>query len=353
MFASPLAPLESSISSLLRVSARHEILRTADEIVIREANTVGGDPPPPTTLPIEDSTGWKVYDHCAVVMRLYALYECFVGELLTLWLAELPQLFPKYSELPVELRTKHRMGVAHLLNRVGSGLYAHLSELAIVEGLHSGSMGDREYTLLSDSFLTETRNYTWDVLITICRDAGMGDLGQLIQKDRELNDFMRSTFRGTSTVSSELNNLVTRRNTAAHDEVTDILSHGELERTAFFVRELCRSLTRCATHAYVVMARTRNAARFLGNVIHRFREHVVGVQSQAVEWRCGMRISTMHNGLYVLTHVETIETNHVRHESYTATEGENVGLKLDVPISSRGRIYDVDAPIIAGIMYSI
>jgi MAE_28990/MAE_18760-like HEPN len=42
---------------------------------------------------------WQVYDHCAVVTRLYAIYERFVEDLIAEWLELLPDIVTKYSDL--------------------------------------------------------------------------------------------------------------------------------------------------------------------------------------------------------------------------------------------------------------
>ena len=42
---------------------------------------------------------WRVYEHCAVVNRLYAIYESFVENLIENWVRELPRIVPIYSEL--------------------------------------------------------------------------------------------------------------------------------------------------------------------------------------------------------------------------------------------------------------
>jgi hypothetical protein len=45
-----------------------------------------------STLP--DSVEWRIYDHCAAIIRLYAIYEQFVGDMIRDWLALLPSLTP-------------------------------------------------------------------------------------------------------------------------------------------------------------------------------------------------------------------------------------------------------------------
>lgn len=48
---------------------------------------------------IPDEREWQIYDHCAVVTRLYAIYERFVEDLIAAWLENLPNIVNKYSDL--------------------------------------------------------------------------------------------------------------------------------------------------------------------------------------------------------------------------------------------------------------
>src|SRR5262245_6294109 len=65
---------------------------------------------------------WRVYDHCAVLTRLYAIYESFVEELLSDVLTILPTLFT-YIELGDGFQKEHRNGIAYLLQKIDSYRY--------------------------------------------------------------------------------------------------------------------------------------------------------------------------------------------------------------------------------------
>ena len=70
---------------------------------------------------------WQVFDHCASVVRLYAIYEQFVEDLIRGWLAIIPKLYPKYADLPNEIRSKHQLGVGKILVDLEKHRYEHLS----------------------------------------------------------------------------------------------------------------------------------------------------------------------------------------------------------------------------------
>jgi hypothetical protein len=58
---------------------------------------------------------WQVYDSCAAVTRLYAIYESFVENLIEEWIRLLPKIVSNYSELGEKIQNTHREGTARLL----------------------------------------------------------------------------------------------------------------------------------------------------------------------------------------------------------------------------------------------
>src|SRR4051812_36175431 len=47
-----------------------------------------------------DKLDWQIYDHCAALTRLYAVYEQYVGDLVGEYVRLLPTLYSKYADLP-------------------------------------------------------------------------------------------------------------------------------------------------------------------------------------------------------------------------------------------------------------
>lgn len=61
---------------------------------------------------------WKEYQHCAVVTRLYSIYEGFVENLIKDWISLLPSIFTNYSELDQKIKDTHVRGVGKLLQEI-------------------------------------------------------------------------------------------------------------------------------------------------------------------------------------------------------------------------------------------
>src|SRR5215472_3937881 len=72
---------------------------------------------------------WQIYDHCAALTRLYAVYATFVEELATEYLGLLPTLYRQYDQLPEQILRQHRIGIAQILLKLGdAGPYRALRE---------------------------------------------------------------------------------------------------------------------------------------------------------------------------------------------------------------------------------
>ena len=54
---------------------------------------------------------WRIYDHCAAVTKLYAIYENFVEDLIRDWLRLLPEIVLDYDDLEKVIHNTHSYGV--------------------------------------------------------------------------------------------------------------------------------------------------------------------------------------------------------------------------------------------------
>ena len=123
-----------------------------------------------------DKLDWQVYDHCAALTRLYAVFEQYVGELVDEYVRLLPQLYAKYTDLPECITNQHRVGIGTILLKIGDkGPYKELEEQAIVRELAVGLSGATEYKLLSNAFFIERQNLRFDILCKLFRSLDFED----------------------------------------------------------------------------------------------------------------------------------------------------------------------------------
>ncbi|WP_446358366.1 MAE_28990/MAE_18760 family HEPN-like nuclease [Coleofasciculus sp. A1-SPW-01] len=132
-----------------------------------------------------------MYDHCAVVTRLYAIYERFVENLIREWIQVLPDLFPVYADLEERICNTHRIGVARLLLDLTKNRFGHLSIEEVIRGLFYGASGTgTKYELLPDAFLLHEQNLRREPLEKMFADAGIGNAWTWVEKYRKIKNFI-------------------------------------------------------------------------------------------------------------------------------------------------------------------
>src|SRR6185312_7181663 len=92
------------------------------------------------------SPAWQIYDHCAALLRLYAVYSIFVEDLVADYLQSLPHAYGTYDRLPEPVLRQHRIGFGQIMLKLGdSGPYRHLKESEIILQLSNGMAGVSPY----------------------------------------------------------------------------------------------------------------------------------------------------------------------------------------------------------------
>ncbi|QJB46580.1 MAE_28990/MAE_18760 family HEPN-like nuclease [Dolichospermum flos-aquae] len=213
---------------------------------------------------IPDKNNSRVYDQCAVVTRLYAIYESFVEDLIRDWLILLPSLYPDYSDLDSKIRNTHKNGVGRLLQEIQdeeendedksqeNKRYSHLSIEKVVQGLFDGKTGKHNYQLLPDAFLFHQQNLREGTLGKLLADAGIDKTGSWLVNHRDIKNFLKEIRGNQTTLEKELNILISYRNDAAHSTKTeDWLGFKPLLELCDFVESLCQALTELVTHQVI------------------------------------------------------------------------------------------------------
>lgn len=231
-----------------------------------------------------DRIQWQMFDHCAAITRIYALFERAISELVSEYLSLLPKVQPSYNKLNATVRANYRVGVGGILSKWSADpftRYSHLKETDLTAGLTDG-LRNQPYSLLAEAMLTDTDNYRPETLKKLFSRCGFEDAFASVTKNSEVQEFCKSNL-GTETVESYLNEFVRTRNEAAHGSTTTTASVNQVCNYADFVCLVVRVL------ASVLRARTikdglmTGYSLHIGNVIHRFSENVVGVKAVSAD----------------------------------------------------------------------
>jgi hypothetical protein len=229
-----------------------------------------------------------VYDHCAAFTRLYAIYATYVEDLVDTYLGILPTLYDTYGLLPRAVTTQHRVGLGLILGKLGDGgAYSYLDEASIVNTFSQGLTGGTPYKLIKHAFLTDRQNYRLDVLGKLLGYLGVQDATQHLSSNRDLLSFLEVIKPGTSTVQSELDQFVKRRNEAAHSDVNDIVAIDDIKQTADFIGHLGNALASILTYELINRRHILGHFPKLGVVEKTYKGGTVIISHV---WPCMLRI---------------------------------------------------------------
>ncbi len=344
MFQELLNTVKVDISTVRALIQTNERLR---EIVFGRGSVTRQESDEDTELTVlmkgvPGATEWRVYDRCAVVTRLYAIYERFVKNLVTDWIQLLPSIFPRYVDLEETIQNTHRTGVGRLLCDLKKNRFENLSIDQVIRGLFHGVTGEEEYALLPDAFLLHEQNLRKGVLEQLLAGAGIQNAWAWVEKHRAVKHFLEVRV-SENTAEGELNELITYRNEAAHGAVIDnFLGSNALLELCEFIETLCQALAELVTYQVIEQQKSIGQVREIGRITEWFKKSRAAV-AKVEETSLSIRGSLFLVGeaYCQLATIESIQIDDVDQETVKTTSGMEVGLKFDVDAREGLRLYMV------------
>lgn len=327
MFTSLLIRVRDDVRNTKNLSVLHEYARR----LFHEAKPE--DPWQDVRQNDPGKTLWQIYDHCASLTRLYAVYSIFVEELVSEYLRMLPELYESYSELPQAVSRQHRAGFGQILLKLGDvGPYSHLREMEIIPQLSHSLTGGRPYALLSDAFFVDRQNYRSDVLGKLLSSVGIDNGSSQIATHASMRGFLANRIGGTATFESELNNFVKLRNEAAHSEVTEVIGAAKFATIADFLIVLCEILAEILAHASHKRKIALGQFTELGTVLEsHYSGKIVVAKMNHTSLCIGDEVAVLRGKQSWFTKVTSLEINDTEVSSVEA----EAGLELGIGFSSR------------------
>jgi hypothetical protein len=290
---------------------------------------------------IPDNIIWANDEHCAVVTRLYSIYERFAEDLVRNWLLTLPKIYVNYSDLDERIKNTHKIGVGKLLINLNKNRYKHLSITDVMKGIYLGETVDKGYQLLPDAFLIHEQNLRREILEQFLADAGILNAWSWIDKHREVQSFIKKVIGRQINAEDELLRLINYRNEAAHGTPKDILNSESLLELCSFVEALCEALTELMTYQVIQKQESVGQAIEIGTITEWFKTPKAAIvkMQEITSLSVGGSVFLVSEAYCQLAQIENIQVNN---ESIsvvqTALEME-VGLKFDIDAKRGLRVY--------------
>ena len=347
MFRELLQQAQENISTVRAIIKTNENLR---EILLQEKNTKKQKSADYINLlnllkkDIPKTKEWRIYDHCAAVTKLYAIYENFVEDLIRDWLRLLPELFSSYNDLEESIRNTHQFGVGKLLLNLNKNRYDHLAIEQVINGLYFG-VNNHKYELLPDAFLFHEQNLRREILDKLLAEAGIRNAWQWINRHKSMKEFIEEIRGSQNTAEGELNELIIYRNDAAHGALIDnFLAFNALLELCDFVESICQALADLFTYKVIKRKEEIGEAQKIGKITEWFSKPQAGVAKIANAslkvnsnlFLVNENISWCQSVVVQSIQIESKSVNQIK-----TTEEMEVGLKFDVNAKSDIDLYVV------------
>lgn len=277
---------------------------------------------------------WRIYDHCAAVTKLYAIYENFVEDLIREWLRLLPQLCLKYYDLDEKIRNTHKLGVGRLLLDLNKNRYEHLVIEDVINGLFNGINNKTTYELVADAFLFHEQNLRKEILDKLLNDVGISNSWTWIDKHRSIKQFVEEVKGGQNTAEGELNELISYRNDAAHSSlIDDFLGFNALLELCEFVESLCQSLNDLFTFQVIKQKEKIGEAINIGKITEWYKTPQAGVakiSKASLAFECDVFLVNQNISWCQFAKVTSIKIVDKSVSKVKVVDETEVGLKFDV-----------------------
>ncbi|MFM9263840.1 MAE_28990/MAE_18760 family HEPN-like nuclease [Tychonema sp. BBK16] len=216
-------------------------------------------------------TEWKIYEHSAVVVQLYATYENFVEKLIRKWLEALPQLVTKYDQLEEVIRKTHRIGVCKLISTFGENRY-DLKLDQIIQGLSYGINKKSKYKLIPESFLINSQNNLREgELKKLFGSVGLTEFEsgwKWLKNHQNVKEYIDNILGESNTLEKQLDLFIEYRNASAHSLVqeNESLGYDSLLNLCDFVDAICQALADLLIYHFLNKNININKAKKIGEI---------------------------------------------------------------------------------------
>lgn len=193
------------------------------------------------TLTGDRRTGVKVYAVSSCVTRLYAIYEHFVQSIISDYLDAIPEL-RTYAELSDGLKSEYRIGISHVLSKIGGDRYAHLTHENVILWYHEALTNEVSYRFVTDALTRHEQNLRLNVIENMLSRIELRDLRAWLTHCAEINNLYEEKSSICEQLEAELREFIQLRNDAAHGVFESLEGIDNLIRYCELIKSILKSL---------------------------------------------------------------------------------------------------------------
>jgi MAE_28990/MAE_18760-like HEPN len=295
---------------------------------------------------IPKELAWLGYENCAVVTKLYAIYESFVEKIITTWIKELPKLVPKYSDLDDRIKEHYIDNVGRIFRDIKKQRFSDLKLDEIISKLYYCVTNHQRYELLPDAFTIHDRHLRKEDLEELFKNAGIiSNAWEWVKNNRNIQNFITNNSEET-TAEGLLKELIDYRNNAAHADIVidDILGSDKLLQLCDFIESICVSLSELITYQCLQKQEKQDKVIKIGCIsewVKNPKAGVLKISNAKVKIKLGDRLFLTSKFDCQIASIVSLKIDDVFQQEINALSATEIGIKFDIDARKNLEIYQV------------
>jgi len=286
---------------------------------------------------------WRVYDHCAMVTRIYSVLDVFISSLARDVCDAYPRYRESYSKLPERVRKAHRVGFGKIILEIEEKRYHRtLDQADLVTTYLDGFNGTIPYRLIPEAFLAAKRALRFPELLAILNTLGFDEVEQKLAGHPFLRPYLADVppAERKGSLQKRLDEFIDARNEAAHSAVSNTWATDRLFAVAYFVRDICLAIADIGATSFARRSLDLGMLTKIGRVTEVYGGgYIVVVQSDACTVGVGTEVVVCHAEGTKLGLIVSVEINDASVEGATVSAGSELGLNVTVKCHENDEIF--------------
>lgn len=280
----------------------------------------------------------RVFRHCAVMTYLYAVYENFVEQALSLWSTRLPR-YRRFNDLNPKIQRLYRERIAALLSAIERREYQSVDLQQVLRAYANALDSHPNWIMVPEAVLFRDPNLRRSEIVKLYQFAELSDVWSIVEKDKALKTCLQ-TVENDESLENAVDNFVHFRNEAAHGNPDEILGIDSLRAWTCFVEAFCDALAKPLAAKNIDEERALGRCGPIGHVYKSYSGGVVLAAFHDCDLRVAQRLYARKGRNAYPLHVESIQRDNEPQEQISAdSTGLNLGLKCSRSISEGTELF--------------
>ena len=281
---------------------------------------------------------WRVLEHCAVITRLYSIFEGFIDASLTDLISYFPTI-SNFSGFSEKFRNHYRDCIGAIINKIEHRQYRSLSLKQVIQDYLNALNNEKRYSLLPHALLRRERNLKPNILHNLFNSLGISDVRSWITNHRHIKYYFKKIRGSNETFESELTSFVEYRNDASHGTPSDVLGTGELKLYCEFIKAICKTVEELLNHWLITKYVEIGKMKSIGTVTKEYSNNIAIVNVVKGKLKKNTTIVLRGSQYCYDTEILEIQINDEPKDEIIIRTPKEVGLRTKDTLFTNGYLY--------------